>query len=286
MLQHRSLRLAVALVFLLGVAASLPAQTHFMEFGFGENDGLDAGDDGSTLTQPGVTTLALYTLDVSGSNTATYTAATPFSTGSTIAAHFLGSSSYTAAPLFADGSFSFGLQLWVRPDNISQSAGIAYDGYTNTTGLGILQVQDHFVLSLGGVGTYSPAPENTFLPNRWTHLAVVYEADTHTTSLYQDGSVVASTTDAFIPVGVDDGDGDLSFGASYTNVSSVLTPSYFTGSLDSADFFLFDDGTFNAGTMLTYTPDANAVPEPATCSLLLALGAFATVAFRRSRQRC
>jgi Concanavalin A-like lectin/glucanases superfamily len=170
----------------------------------------------------------------------------------------------------------FGVEAWVRPTAASGITSIVYNGNSATSGWGIYQAGDAYVLLYGGQVITGPVGSVDL--NQWTHLALV--RDSGETRLYKNGVEIASTsTGPAIPAG------GFAIGAN----SIPAGPSeFFSGNIDEVRVFTFAAGQFaltDLQTNLSYTDPAPPVPTQSPLALLLAAIALLLAGAHGARTR-
>lgn len=92
---------------------------------------------------------------------------------------------YSTAPEFQLTN-NFGIEFWVRPDNVAGLKFLAYNGNTMGNGWGILQRDDTYSVFFGGIGSFGSAPAAA---GEWAHLALV--VDRGVATFYVNGVLIS-----------------------------------------------------------------------------------------------
>jgi hypothetical protein len=200
---------------------------------------LSAATYSSDVPLPGVTEIPLSSANPSApALSASFTATGP-------------TSAYLAPSPAAtyDYSDNFGVEVWVKSGQASQSATILFNGDAGASkGWGFIQDGTNYQGVLGGLTLVGSAPATT---NGWTHLALVRDTASFGTRLYVNGVLNATVSSGINPTaGAADGS-IFSLGAR----ASAQRP--FTGRVADARVFTFASGAFVAS-------DLNVTPKPAT----------------------
>jgi len=163
----------------------------------------------------------------------------------------LGAQSYGTSALATDLSDNFGIQAWVRPEDVNITQCLAYNGSSARNGWGLYLHAGRYKGLFGGVA-FVEGP--LAVAGEWTHLALVRAGGIST--LFVNG--VPSATSAFAPA--------IPSGIFAVGVQpQTLATEYFTGLIDEVQVFSFNPGQFSPDNLL-FRPQ-----NPAGTSHLLAL---------------
>jgi Concanavalin A-like lectin/glucanases superfamily len=170
-----------------------------------------------------------------------------------------GSSAYLAPSPAAtyDYSDKFGVEVWVKSGQASQSGTILFNGNAGgTKGWGFIQDGTNYKAYLGGVGSLGSAPVST---TGWTHLAIVRDKAAFGTfggggtRFYVNG-ILNATQSWWLGFNATAGTND---GSIFSIGSRASAQNPFTGLVAEARVFTFNSGAFSAS-------DLNVTPKPAT----------------------
>ena len=140
---------------------------------------------------------------------------------------------------------SFSIDAWIYPtvdgaliifskwgDMDDYASQRSYNFQTDTNRRLTFGISDDAHQNDSSFHTFS-TPPNAIELNAWNHVAAVYDRSTGTRTIYVNGNVQASRTDA--PITITHGAADVAIGA--VQRSSTLAQFFFQGSIDELDFF-------------------------------------------------
>ena len=147
-----------------------------------------------------------------------------------------------------DYSDNFGVEVWVKSGQASQSATILFNGDAGASkGWGFIQDGTNYQGVLGGLTLVGSAPATT---NGWTHLALVRDTASFGTRLYVNGVLNATVSSGINPTA------GIADGSIFSIGSRAAAHNPFTGLVAEARVFTFISGAFNVS-------DLNVTPKPA-----------------------
>lgn len=137
-------------------------------------------------------------------------------------------------PVVSAATDSFGMEIWVKADNVTDSGYIFHNG--NGNGVGFYKNGDHYAVHIPGVLMADVAPASTTI---WTHLAIVRDSVAFGgMKLFVDGMQAG-----FIDSVVSAPSGELVIGL---NPWTPGGDEFFLGNVDEARIFTFMSGQFVA----------------------------------------
>jgi hypothetical protein len=225
--------LCAGLLFTLTARASI---TPLAWYHLGEADsGVITNGAVATNTVDSVGTNDLTLLN--GPTYATNVAATASAqTGSTSGLAFNGANQRGIGTLLTTKTNNFGLELWVKPNNLSGSQILAHNGLTQNDGWGIRILDTNYFAVLGAVTNFGVA---VAVSNVWMHLALV--CDSGVATFYTNGVAAGSTTAAVLVPSTAFGIGGR---------TGAPLGAYFDGQLDEVRVFTFQPGHFSTNDLL------------------------------------
>ena len=157
--------------------------------------------------------------------------------GSSLAVQFNGTSQYLSNALVSSAIDNFGIEAWVKPNNVNAGTRIiAFNGNTAANGWGLFQDGSTYYGLLGGVVTFGAI---TAVPGTWAHVALV--RDNGTSTLYVNGAAWTTTTSVpNPPMG----------GFTLATGAQQPTGEFFNGAIDEVRVFRFQPGQFNVNQLL------------------------------------
>jgi hypothetical protein len=147
-----------------------------------------------------------------------------------------------------DYSDNFGVEVWVKSGQASQSGTILFNGDAGGgKGWGFIQDGTNYQGVLGGQTLVGSAPATT---TAWTHLALVRDTASFGTRLYVNGVLNATVSSGINPTA------GIADGSIFSIGSRAAAHNPFTGLVAEARVFTFISGAFNVS-------DLNVTPKPA-----------------------
>ena len=170
----------------------------------------------------------LYTDDVS--------AGASSGAGSVLAVNFNGSDQYLSNAVVSTAVNNFGIEAWVKPNNINAGVYFIADNGFAAGGWGIYQNGGGYFGLFGGVAIFG---NGTASPGTWAHVALV--RDNGTSTLYVNGIPTGTTASAPNPA-----TGGFAIGTP----PQAPTSSFFNGVIDEVRVFTFAPGQFSTSDLL------------------------------------
>ncbi len=210
---------------------------HFYHFGENDTGAVSGGVATNAQDSIGGQDLVLsgsptYTTNVSPSAAA--------HVRSSLALNMSNGTAYGSCSLLSAPTDNFGVEVWVKPANDTQSRTIVYNGNGGTSGWGILQSGNVYQVLFGSVAFFGSAPVT---PNQWTHLALV--CDNGFSTFYMNGVSYGVLGAGPIPAS-----GAFGMGTDGNNPSAPA----FAGWIDELRVFSFAPGGFTLNELLLNGP--------------------------------
>ncbi len=159
--------------------------------------------------------------------------------GSSLAVQFSGTGQYLNSSVFFGATNNFCIEAWVKPNTVSGTHVVAYNGDPTADGWGIYQNGTNYLAVFGGVGTFGGGRVAAGI---WTHLALV--RDSGAANLFVNGAGSLHPTNT--------GPHALAKGDPFSVGAFVGPPasSAFSGAIDEVRVFSFGAGEFSASKLL------------------------------------